>query len=59
MVNLGELATYSTAKEFWLYVGLHDGIICHSLAAVISGFFAAVASTPADVMKTRLMNQVK
>jgi solute carrier family 25 uncoupling protein 27 len=58
LVNLGELATYDTAKQFWLgtgYVG--DNVYCHVLSAVCSGFFASLASTPADVVKTRLMNE--
>lgn len=58
MVNLGELATYDTAKQMWLGTGLvADNVYCHVLSAVCSGFFASLASTPADVVKTRLMNQ--
>jgi solute carrier family 25 uncoupling protein 27 len=53
MVNLGELASYATAKDLWLqYTPLHDGVIVHTLSAIVSGFFAAVCSTPADVVKT-------
>jgi solute carrier family 25 uncoupling protein 27 len=58
LVNLGELATYDTAKQMWLGTGLvGDNVYCHVLSAVCSGFFASLASTPADVVKTRLMNQ--
>lgn len=34
-----------------------DNIIVHGLSAFMAGFVAAVACTPFDVMKTRLMNQ--
>jgi solute carrier family 25 uncoupling protein 27 len=58
LVNLGELATYDTAKTELLATGLvEDNVYCHVLSAMCSGFFASLASTPADVVKTRLMNQ--
>lgn len=58
LVNLGELATYDTAKQLWLESGLvGDNVYCHVLSAICSGFFASLMSTPADVVKTRLMNQ--
>jgi solute carrier family 25 uncoupling protein 27 len=57
MVNLGELASYDTAKRAILDTGLvPDNIVCHVLSAMVSGFFASLVSTPADVVKTRLMN---
>jgi len=59
LVNLGELATYDTAKRAILRADITggDNVGCHTLSAVTSGFFAALVSTPADVIKTRLMNQ--
>lgn len=57
-VNLGELATYDYAKDFWLSTGIvDDNIYCHVMSAVCSGFFASLCSTPFDVAKTRIMNQ--
>lgn len=59
LVNLGELATYDSAKQAVLASGVTggDNVAAHALASVCSGFFAALASTPADVVKTRMMNQ--
>eukprot|EP01116_Phalansterium_solitarium_P004197 TRINITY_DN15119_c0_g1_i1.p1 TRINITY_DN15119_c0_g1~~TRINITY_DN15119_c0_g1_i1.p1 ORF type:complete len:307 (-),score=27.26 TRINITY_DN15119_c0_g1_i1:145-1065(-) len=58
LVNLGELATYDTSKRAILGSGVvGDNIWCHTLASIVSGFVSAIVSTPADVVKTRLMNQ--
>lgn len=69
LVNLGELATYDAAKR-WAAVqapaALAEACGCahaadappvHVFAALASGFVACAASTPADVIKTRLMAQ--
>mmetsp|Transcript_101162 Transcript_101162/g.284146 ORF Transcript_101162/g.284146 Transcript_101162/m.284146 type:complete len:312 (+) Transcript_101162:77-1012(+) len=58
LVNLGELTTYDTAKGYFVTV-LGDNIGCHLCSAVCSGFFAALCSTPADVAKSRIMNQAR
>ncbi|KAL4649203.1 mitochondrial uncoupling protein 4, partial [Arapaima gigas] len=58
LVNLGDLATYDSVKHFLLWnTTLQDNILCHSLASTCSGLIAAVMGTPADVIKTRIMNQ--
>jgi len=58
LVNMGDLATYDTAKHALLdHTTLQDNWFCHLLASVCSGFVAATLSTPADVIKTRIMNQ--
>lgn len=55
-VNLGELMTYDISKKFVLqYSGLSDGIVAHSVAAFMSGLGASFCSTPADVIKSRVM----
>lgn len=58
LVNLGELTTYDTAKGYFVGV-LGDTLVCHVSAATCSGFFAALCSTPADVAKSRIMNQAR
>merc|ERR1712100_217735 len=58
LVNLGELTTYDTAKKnIVVYTG--DNLKCHLLSAICSGFVASLCSTPADVAKSRIMNQAK
>ena len=60
LVNLGELATYDAAKRWAAKhapAGLEDATVVHVAAALASGFVACAASTPADVIKTRMMAQ--
>ena len=69
LVNLGELATYDAAKR-WASAHAPAGLAAacgcasaadappvHVFSALASGFVACAASTPADVIKTRLMAQ--
>eukprot|EP00193_Tetraselmis_chui_P020227 CAMPEP_0177794652 /NCGR_PEP_ID=MMETSP0491_2-20121128/25767_1 /TAXON_ID=63592 /ORGANISM="Tetraselmis chuii, Strain PLY429" /LENGTH=341 /DNA_ID=CAMNT_0019317337 /DNA_START=292 /DNA_END=1318 /DNA_ORIENTATION=+ len=61
LANLGELATYDLAKQYIVGLGsLGDGssLAVHGASSVCSGLMGAVMSTPADVVKTRMMNQV-
>ncbi|MBN3302939.1 UCP4 protein, partial [Amia calva] len=58
LVNLGDLATYDTVKHFLLRnTALDDSCLCHGLSSICSGLVAATLGTPADVIKTRIMNQ--
>uniref|UniRef100_A0A8C7LE03 Solute carrier family 25 member 27 n=1 Tax=Oncorhynchus kisutch TaxID=8019 RepID=A0A8C7LE03_ONCKI len=58
LVNLGDLTTYDTVKHFLLRnTSLQDTSLCHGLASTCSGLVAATMGTPADVIKTRIMNQ--
>lgn len=60
LANLGELATYDLAKQYIVGLGsLGDGssLAVHGASSVCSGLMGAVMSTPADVVKTRMMNQ--
>ncbi|KAL7064113.1 hypothetical protein AAHC03_05149 [Spirometra sp. Aus1] len=58
LVNMGEMTTYDTAKR-WLQLrfGLKDGPLLHGCASTMSGFVSAILGTPADMIKTRMMNQ--
>ncbi|EUB60666.1 Mitochondrial uncoupling protein 4 [Echinococcus granulosus] len=58
LVNMGEMTTYDTAKR-WLQrrFGLTDGPLLHGCASTMSGFVSACLGTPADFIKTRMMNQ--
>lgn len=58
LVNLGDLTTYDSAKRFILRnTSLEDNHLCHGLASCCAGLVAALMGTPADVIKTRVMNQ--
>ncbi|KAL1130632.1 hypothetical protein AAG570_011874 [Ranatra chinensis] len=58
LVNLGDLTAYDTAKQFILSeTSLPDNYIVHTLSSICAGFVAAIMGTPADVIKTRVMNQ--
>uniref|UniRef100_A0AAR2KXP4 Mitochondrial uncoupling protein 4 n=1 Tax=Pygocentrus nattereri TaxID=42514 RepID=A0AAR2KXP4_PYGNA len=58
LVNLGDLATYDSVKHLLLrHTSLEDNCLCHGLASTCSGLVAATMGTPADVVKTRIMNQ--
>lgn len=57
-VNLGDLTTYDSAKHLILkHTSLKDNYFTHALSSACSGFVAALLGTPADVIKTRVMNQ--
>ncbi|KPP69135.1 hypothetical protein Z043_112132 [Scleropages formosus] len=52
------LTTYDSVKHFLLRnTTLRDNMLCHGLASTCSGLVAAIMGTPADVIKTRIMNQ--
>lgn len=58
LVNMGELACYDHAKHFIIQNQISgDNIYAHTLASIMSGLSATALSCPADVVKTRMMNQ--
>lgn len=58
LVNLGDLTTYDSVKRYILRTtGLPDTHLVHIMSSVCAGFVAAFLGTPADVVKTRVMNQ--
>lgn len=58
LVNMGELACYDEAKQFVIRNDVcEDNIYAHTLASIMSGLSATALSCPADVVKTRMMNQ--
>ncbi|KAI5723134.1 hypothetical protein M8J76_001747 [Diaphorina citri] len=55
LVNLGDLTTYDTAKHLIIsHTSLSDSHLTH---VGMAGLVAATMGTPADVVKTRIMNQ--
>ncbi|XP_067840596.1 mitochondrial uncoupling protein 4 isoform X2 [Heptranchias perlo] len=60
LVSLGDLTTYDTVKHFLLRnTALKDSSLCHGLSSICSGLVAATMGTPADVIKSRIMNQTR
>ncbi|CAN8293618.1 unnamed protein product [Cochlearia groenlandica] len=58
LVNMGELACYDHAKHFVIEKNISgDNICAHTLASIMSGLASTALSCPADVVKTRMMNQ--
>ncbi|KAL9246370.1 hypothetical protein vseg_019914 [Gypsophila vaccaria] len=58
LVNMGELACYDHAKHFIIRNQIaDDNIYAHTLSSIMSGLSATTLSCPADVVKTRMMNQ--
>lgn len=58
LVNLGDLTTYDTAKRYILRnTELKDTSIVHIMSSMCAGLIGATMATPADVIKTRVMNQ--
>jgi len=53
-VNVGELVAYDSSKN-WLRRYMPDQMPLHILSSIYSGFWATFCSTPADVLKSRLM----
>ncbi|XP_065860478.1 mitochondrial uncoupling protein 3 [Euphorbia lathyris] len=58
LVNMGELACYDHAKRLVIENKIaRDNIYAHTLASIMSGLCATALSCPADVVKTRMMNE--
>lgn len=55
---MADIATYDVVKGWMIRNNQQtDSTSTHVIASVTAGFAAAVASTPADVVKSRVMNQ--
>lgn len=58
LVNLGDLTTYDYAKRLVMRkTNLPDCHTVHVMSSICAGLVAATMGTPADVVKTRIMNQ--
>lgn len=58
VIAAAELASYDSTKQYLLNtLHLDDNILVHVIASGIAGICGAVATTPLDVVKTRMMNQ--
>ncbi|GMR41913.1 hypothetical protein PMAYCL1PPCAC_12108, partial [Pristionchus mayeri] len=61
LLNMADIACYDFSKRTLLSsnLGLTDSTLTHLLASALSGLSAALVSTPADVVKTRIMQQLR
>uniref|UniRef100_A0AAF5Q4S9 Mitochondrial carrier protein n=1 Tax=Wuchereria bancrofti TaxID=6293 RepID=A0AAF5Q4S9_WUCBA len=59
LLNMADLATYDFTKHWLIAKGCLDNYYTHFIASLVSGMAAAVISTPADVVKTRIMVQLR
>ena len=57
ILNAAQLSFYSQAKEVLIkYNIMQDGIGCHCVSSLISGFASTAVSIPVDLAKTRLQS---
>uniref|UniRef100_A0A0N4Z369 Mitochondrial uncoupling protein 4 n=1 Tax=Parastrongyloides trichosuri TaxID=131310 RepID=A0A0N4Z369_PARTI len=60
LLNMADLATYDTVKHWLLkHTNLSDNWFTHASASACSGLSAAIVSVPSDVVKTRMMDQIR
>ncbi|XP_030377468.1 mitochondrial uncoupling protein 4C-like [Scaptodrosophila lebanonensis] len=58
MMTAGDTAAYDLSKRHYIRLfKIKDGILIQFMASVTAGLVASVLSTPADVVKSRIMNQ--
>ncbi len=57
-LQVGDLTTYDFVKQGLRGAGVQDGPVLHSVCSLAAGLVAATLGAPADVIKTRVMNQV-
>uniref|UniRef100_A0A7S2XEX3 Uncharacterized protein n=1 Tax=Lotharella oceanica TaxID=641309 RepID=A0A7S2XEX3_9EUKA len=57
IVAAAELGSYDEIKMFFKRNGAEDGVRLHLLTAALAGFCATAASSPFDVVKSRVMSQ--
>jgi hypothetical protein len=60
LVQVGDLTTYDATKQFLRRrFDFPDGPLLHAVCSGAAGMVAATLGAPADVVKTRVMNQVR
>jgi len=60
LVNMADMATYDHVKRYLLRrMRWEDNFMTHGCSSCCSGLAAAIISTPSDVVKTRIMDQIR
>ena len=58
LVNIGDLTAYDLAKAYFMRkTGQRENMALHTAASIVAGFVGATFACPADVVKSRMMNQ--
>ncbi|ALC38344.1 CG8323, partial [Drosophila busckii] len=58
LVTLGDVACYDLSKRYLMeWLDMPDDRLIQFMGAMVAGFAGAAISTPADVVKSRIMNQ--
>ena len=59
LVQMGDLTAYDQAKQMFQQepFEVQDGPFLHAISSGVAGLVAATLGAPADVVKTRIMNQ--
>lgn len=57
LVNLGDLTAYDSTKNYLLKAGFTESRWLYFMSSMGAGLVSAILGTPADVIKTRMMNQ--
>ncbi|XP_030829418.1 mitochondrial substrate carrier family protein ucpB-like [Strongylocentrotus purpuratus] len=58
ILTAAQVPTYDHTKHTMLNLGLmEEGLKLHIFSSMVAGFVAALATSPVDVIKTRVMNQ--
>ncbi|CAJ0550789.1 Ff.00g107190.m01.CDS01 [Fusarium sp. VM40] len=54
LMNVSQIATYASAKQYLLGIGFGDDIKTHSMSSLAAGTMATTLCAPADVLKSRM-----
>lgn len=60
LLNMADIATYDNVKHGLIdHFQMKDNWLVHALASSCAGLAAAIVSLPSDVVKTRMMDQIR
>lgn len=60
LLNSAQAPSYDHAKHALLNAGLvQEGVSCHLIASMVAGLMSAIAISPVDLIRTRIMQQAR
>eukprot|EP00250_Pteridium_aquilinum_P011868 c20359_g1_i2 orf=295-1110(+) len=58
LINAAQAPSYDHAKHTLMNAGLvQEGVTCHLIASMVAGLMSAIAISPVDLIRTRIMQQ--